>query len=298
MGKTNKQKNQSLATASLSIDVEDWFHVQNLCDHVQRSNWSTQEYRVEKNMDRMLELLDQSNSKATCFILGWVADKSPKLVQRIASAGHEIASHGYNHKLVIENTKNDFREDVRRSKEKLEDVAQQAISGYRAPSFSITEWALDILAEEGYAYDSSYFPVKIHDRYGKLPSIPKGVSVHRFGSGIVEVTLSNLEIFNLEIPWAGGAWFRLYPFFLFKAGINRILQNGRPYVFYIHPWEIDQGQPYIKRLDWSKKVRHYTNLNKCEERFIKLLNSYNWQTIETLINLTTQRDKNQKLDLK
>lgn len=290
MGKTDKHKNQSLATASLSIDVEDWFHVQNLCDHVQRSNWSTQEYRVEKSMDRMLELLDESNSKATCFILGWVADKSPKLVQRIASAGHEIGSHGYNHKLVSENTKNDFREDVRRSKEKLEDVVQQAILGYRAPSFSITEWALDILAEEGYAYDSSYFPVKIHDRYGKLSSIPKGVSVHRFGSGIVEVTLSNLEILNLEIPWAGGAWFRLYPFFMFKAGINRILQNGRPYVFYIHPWEIDPGQPYIKSLDWSKKFRHYTNLNKCEERFVKLLKSYNWQTIENLLNLTTQRD--------
>ena len=268
----------------MSIDVEDWFQVENLKAVIDRGTWDERELRVERNTDRMLEIMDHHGVKCTCFILGWIAEKCPGLVRRIAQEGHEIASHGYGHELIYSLSYDEFREDMTRGIKFVEDTTGAKIRGYRAPSFSITDWAIDILQELGLSYDSSAFPTVAHDRYGTLNGMDSGRPIVEIRDGFHEVCVSVLKIGKKGVPWAGGGYFRLFPYPIFKRGVRRILDAGRPYVFYIHPWEIDPGQPRIKGLNRSHAFRHYNNLAKCDARFDDLLGSFRWTTIGSVLD--------------
>lgn len=271
------------AQAAMSIDVEDWFQVQNLAGSIGRDTWESRERRVVANTDRMLDMMAEAGARSTCFVLGWVAERHPDLVRRIAAAGHEVASHGYGHELIYEIGPERFREDIRRAKGILEGITGTPVLGYRAPNFSITDWALDVLAEEGHAYDSSSFPVVAHDRYGRLTNAPRGRCAYQPRPGLDEVCVSSLRLMGRDIPWGGGAWFRLFPYPVFQWGVQRILSQGRPFVFYIHPWEIDAGQPRVRCARRSHELRHYTNLAACGPRWQRLLRSRRWCTIGELL---------------
>jgi polysaccharide deacetylase family protein (PEP-CTERM system associated) len=268
----------------MSIDVEDWFHVENVRRVIPRHTWPERELRVERVMDRMLQSMADLDVRATCFILGCVAERAPDLVDRIADAGHEIASHGYGHELVWKMRPAEFRTDVERSKELLEDISDQEVRGYRAPSFSLTDWALPILEEVGFEYDSSFFPTTIaHDRYGKPASLEATHDLRANRAGLTEVSLPCLTLGSHALPWAGGGYFRLIPYPVFKLGVKRILGSGKPYVFYIHPWEIDAAQPRVAGLKRSERMRHYLNLEKTESRWVSLLRDFQWVTISELL---------------
>jgi polysaccharide deacetylase family protein (PEP-CTERM system associated) len=277
---------------AMSIDVEDWFHVENVRRVLPPDTWGRQQLRVESAMERMLELMGQWNVRATCFVLGWVAERAPRLVQRIASAGHEVASHGYGHELVPELAPASFREDVSRSKSLLEDLAGGRVRGYRAPNFSVTDWALPVLEDLGFEYDSSFFPTTVrYRRYSRPETLrPEGGTLSRHG-GLVEVPVSCLPVRRHALPWGGGAYFRLVPYRAFARGIRRILDTGRPYVFYIHPWELDPGQPRVSGLRRSERFRHYVNLEKTESRWTSLLRDFTWTTVGDLVADFEQREK-------
>jgi polysaccharide deacetylase family protein (PEP-CTERM system associated) len=268
---------------AMSIDVEDWFHVENLRGVVSRESWNRRELRVERTMDRMLELMAEHDVKATCFVLGWVAERAPGLVRRLAAAGHEVASHGYHHDLVHELTEEEFAADVRRSKDVLEGITGERVRGYRAPSFSLTDWAIPLLEEAGFEYDSSFFPTTVTgNRYGK-PTVGRTDGFRLGNGGLAEVPLSCLRIGGQALPWAGGGYFRLLPYPLFKLGVDKVLGSGKPYIFYIHPWELDPGQPRVAGLRRSQRVRHYLNLEKTESRWTALLTDFRWTTIADLL---------------
>ena len=264
----------------LSFDVEEHFQVSAFDSPMRRRHWDAYESRVEKNTSRLLEILARHEVRATFFILGWVAERFPHLVKQIASAGHEIASHGYGHELITTQTPSAFRHDIRKAKTILEQLVSRHIFGYRAPSFSITKdttWALPILAEEGYIYDSSIFPV-LHDRYG-MPTASPYVHQIRTESGILwEVPPSVARLFGLRIPAAGGGYFRLYPYFLLRRLLRSVETEDIPLVMYLHPWEIDPDQP---RMDGPllSRIRHYLNLSRTEKRLNKLLNDFEFAPI-------------------
>lgn len=270
---------------ALTFDVEDYFQVAALAEAVRREDWHSMEYRVEANTDRILDLLSGYGVKATFFVLGWVAEKSPELVRRIQRGGHEIASHGYSHQLVYNQTPEEFREETRRSKETLEDITGEPVSGYRAASYSITQksrWALDILAEEGITWDSSIFPVH-HDRYG-MPGTPRWPHVLETDSGykLAEFPLSTLKFPAYTLPIAGGGYFRLFPYWFSRWGLGSINRQRKPFVFYLHPWEVDPDQP---RLDvkWLSRFRHYNNLDVCEQRLSRLLENFRFTTMSQVL---------------
>ncbi len=271
------------APAAMSIDVEDWFHVENLKAAIPRKSWDARQLRVERNTDRMLELLDQHNARCTCFVLGWVAERCPSLVQRIAAAGHEVGCHGYGHDLVYDLSQDQFRDDVRRCKELLEELTGTPVRGYRAPSFSITEWSIPILQELGFAYDSSVFPTLVHDRYGSLPGVVPGKQVIELEPGFHEVCVSCLTLGSRGLPWGGGGYFRLMPYGMFRRGVARILRSGEPYVFYIHPWEIDPDQPRVSGLSRLHEFRHYVGLARAETRFRSLLQDFRWASVADVL---------------
>jgi polysaccharide deacetylase family protein (PEP-CTERM system associated) len=272
--------------AVMSIDVEDWFHVENLRPVIRRDTWNEQQLRVERNVDRMLELMADVHGgvRCTCFVLGWVADRCPDLVRRIAAAGHEIASHGYGHELLESLSPEAFRADVERSKGLLEDIVGAEVRGYRAPSFSIKEWAIPILQNLGFSYDSSLFPSFGHDRYGNLAGIGPDQPVVEVSPGFFEISVSCITIASRGIPWGGGGYFRLLPYSVFRRGARRILRSGRPYVFYIHPWEIDPHQPRVEGLPRPYRFRHYVGLRRCEARFTSLLADFAWTTMADLLH--------------
>ncbi len=265
----------------MSIDVEDWFQVQNL--GIDPSQWESSERRVEQNIDRMLELLQANNVQCTCFILGWIAERHGNAIKRIAEAGHEIASHGYNHQLVYDQSHEEFRKDISETKLLLENLTGKEVRGYRAPCFSITDWSIDILQEEGYTYDSSSFPTLAHDRYGHLTGMQPGVVVQKLREGFHEVCVSCLHVLGKGLPWAGGGYFRLLPYPIFRAGVRKILNAKQPYVFYIHPWEIDAGQPRVAGLGRKYAFRHYLNIGKCDRRWERLLGDFAWMTVGELL---------------
>jgi polysaccharide deacetylase family protein (PEP-CTERM system associated) len=273
-----------LIRPAMSIDVEDWFQVENLKAVVARDSWDDRELRVEANTDRMLAMMDTHGVKCTCFILGWVAEKCPALIKRIADAGHEIASHGYGHDLIYSLTPDQFRQDMQRGIGIVQDLTGAAIRGYRAPSFSITDWSIDILQELGLTYDSSAFPTVAHDRYGKLEGMNSATPIAEIRPGFHEVCVSVLQVGKKGVPWAGGGYFRLFPYPVFKRGVNKILSGGDPYVFYIHPWEIDPGQPRMQGLKPSHRFRHYNNLGRCAARFDDLLGSFDWRPVGELLD--------------
>ena len=270
---------------AMSVDVEDYFQVSAFDAVVNRSEWSTRESRVVRNTERLLDLFDESQVRATFFVLGWVAEHHPALVRTIASRGHEIASHGYGHRLVYSQTPDEFRRDVSRAKSLLEDSAGVTVAGYRAPSFSITArslWALDVLLEEGYRYDASIFPIR-HDRYG-MPDAPRRPHVMQRAAGsLAEVPGSTVRVGSTNLPVAGGGYFRILPYWWTRWGIARLNRIERqPAVFYLHPWEIDPDQPRIAASAMSR-FRHYRNLHKTEGRLRALLRDFHFGTVRDLL---------------
>jgi polysaccharide deacetylase family protein (PEP-CTERM system associated) len=269
-------------TNALTVDVEDYFHVSAFAPSVHRDSWESREPRVVRNTRRLLTLFEQFNVRGTFFVLGWVAERHPQLVRDIAARGHEIASHGYSHRLVYEQSQAEFREETLRSKGLLEDITGRPILGYRAASYSVVRrslWALDILVELGFAYDSSIFPVR-HDRYG-IPDAKR--APHRVstagGACIVEWPLATANVLGLRLPVAGGGYFRLLPYWLSRWGLKSINRRDRqPFIFYLHPWEIDPDQPRVPAT-WLSRFRHYTNLEKCEGRLRRLLGEFPFASV-------------------
>jgi polysaccharide deacetylase family protein (PEP-CTERM system associated) len=278
-------------TNAMTIDVEDYFHVSIFDGVVPRSRWDTLESRVVANTERILEIFSDNEVTATFFVLGWVAERFPHLVSHIAAMGHEIASHGYGHRLVYDQTRRAFREDVRRSKSLLEDISGGPVIGYRAPSYSITPrslWALDVLIEEGYRYDTSIFPIR-HDRYG-IPISPRHpYELRRAAGDIVEAPASTTTVGPMNLPVAGGGYFRILPYGWTHWGIRRINQHeGRPAVFYLHPWEIDPGQPRLAAGALSR-FRHYRNLRHTESRLVRLLSDFAFGPMTQLLQTASHR---------
>jgi polysaccharide deacetylase family protein (PEP-CTERM system associated) len=264
----------------LSFDVEEHFQVSAFDSPTRRRHWNIYESRVERNTMRLLDILDQYGIRATFFILGWVAERVPHLVKRIASAGHEVASHGYAHELITGQTQATFRDDVRKAKAILEQLTARPVYGYRAPSFSITQdttWALSILAEEGYLYDSSIFPT-LHDRYGIPAANPTVHQIETEAGPLWEVPPSVMKLFGFGIPVAGGGYFRLYPYFCLRWLLRRIEASDIPLVMYLHPWEFDPGQPRMEGPVLSR-FRHYLNLARTEKRLHKLLSDFQFAPI-------------------
>ena len=266
---------------AMSVDVEDYFHASAFDRVVSRTTWPERESRVAANTRRLLEQFDRHHVKGTFFILGWVAARCPALVREIASQGHEIASHGFDHQLIYTLTREQFREDIRRAKGVLEQSAGCAVLGYRAPSFSVVReslWALDVLIEEGHSYDASVFPIH-HDRYG-IPDAGRHAHVIDRPSGsILEVPGSTVRFGGANWPIAGGGYFRLLPYQWTRWGMTRVnTVDGEPVVFYIHPWEIDPEQP---RLPVSRvtRWRHYHGLEHTADRLDRLMTDFRFDTV-------------------
>ncbi|MBI5430603.1 MAG: DUF3473 domain-containing protein [Nitrosomonadales bacterium] len=262
----------------MTIDVEDYFQVSAFAPHISRDSWDHMPCRVERNIERILALLGEQNVHATFFTLGWIAKRYPQIVRDIIDHGHELASHGYNHLRVTDQTPDEFREDIIRSKKLLEDLGGQSVIGYRAPSFSIGKrnlWALDTLQEAGYLYSSSIYPIQ-HDHYG-MPDAPRFKYRHRGQGGLVELPPTTVNLFGHNFPASGGGYFRLMPYSLSRWLLNRVNQMDRQScIFYFHPWEIDQEQPRQKNIGIKTRFRHYVNLARTEPRIRSLLRDFQW----------------------
>lgn len=280
--------------AAMSVDVEDWFQVENLKSVIPRASWDSRERRVERNTMRILELLGDHGAQATFFVLGWVAERHPGLIRRIADEGHEIASHGYGHELIYTLSESEFRADVGRCKKILEDLTGRPVRGYRAPSFSITDWSVAILQELDFEYDSSVFPTVGHDRYGRLTGVDVGRPILELRPGFYEVCISCLRLGKRGLPWGGGGYFRILPYSAWRAGVRHILRGGAPYMFYIHPWEIDPGQPRVDGLGAVSRFRHYVNLERCEDRLRALLQEYRWTSVSGVLEQWKQAEESSK----
>jgi polysaccharide deacetylase family protein (PEP-CTERM system associated) len=272
---------QSIPNA-FTVDVEDYYQVSAFERRVSRKHWDDYESRVEQSTNKLLSLLDRHQVTATFFVLGWVAERFPTLVKRIHSTGHEIASHGYWHHLIYSQTPEAFEQDVADSKTAIHNACGVEVTAYRAPSFSIVErslWALDVLIRLGFKVDSSIFPISGHDRYG-IPGAKKEIhEVRRSQGKIQEYPPSAWHMGRANIP-IGGGYFRLLPLKLTLKAISMVRKEGRPAMFYIHPWEIDPEQPRIKRAGWKTAVRHYTGLAKCEARLDKLLSIHRFASMK------------------
>jgi polysaccharide deacetylase family protein (PEP-CTERM system associated) len=271
---------------ALTIDVEDYFHVQAFADVIPSTDWHRYSLRVEENTYRLLEMLAARNIHATFFVLGWVAQRCAPLVADILKAGHEIGSHGYAHQMIARGRQKDFREDVRRSKSILEDQLGRAVKSYRAPSYSITSstlWALEILREAGFECDSSIFPVH-HDNYG-MPNAPRFPHYRtlRDGDRILEFPPSTIEACGVNFPMAGGGYFRLLPYSLTAWAIRRINEKEKqPALLYFHPWEIDPEQPRIAA-SWRSRFRHYQNLHSTEAKLTRLFDDFSWAPMSKVL---------------
>lgn len=301
----------------LTIDVEDWFQVENFRQIIHPSSWPSFESRVERNTCRLLEMFSETQMpvsmnyersfdfqnnyplpyprsplpgvKATFFILGWVAKRMPRLVREIHSLGHEVASHGFNHELAVQCRLEDLKNDIIDSKKLLEDIIGGPVYGYRAPSFSINENILRLIEETGFMYDSSYNTFSANSRYGKVDlSGSENVGVaKKISSGFYELPISNIEWAGLVLPAGGGGYFRLYPLCLFALGVRMMLRKNNAYVFYLHPWEIDYGQPRVREASKLSRFRHYVNIDKTLGKFsafIKRFENYRFPTCRQYID--------------
>jgi polysaccharide deacetylase family protein (PEP-CTERM system associated) len=295
------KKNKSIL---LTIDVEDWFQVENFKQWIPFSSWSTCELRVEQNTHRLLDLFDsfvstrnpkpgtRNQITTTFFILGWIAERLPDLVREIHSRGHEVASHGYNHNLCSQQTSEDLKKDLSDSKKLLEDIIGGPVFGYRSPSFSISADILKNIEDCGYLYDSSFNSFGMHNRYGWVDlsnGEKQGIIIqnpayrtqklepctkHQASNTFYELPISNLTIANRILPWGGGGYFRMIPFLLFKMGVKSILLREEAYLFYLHPWEIDSDQPKVKKAHPFYKFRHYINLSRTHSKLEKFLRAF------------------------
>ena len=277
----------------MSVDLEDYFHVEAFADRIPRSNWDTFPVRVRQNTERVLALFERHHCRATFFVLGWVAERDPSLIRQVAQAGHEIACHSYFHYRVNTLTPDQFREDLRRARTAIEDAAGVRVLGFRAPTFSIVKeslWALDVLAEEGFEYDSSIFPVH-HDRYG-IPDAPRFPHWRELASGraICEVPMATVRLGQHNLPAAGGGYLRLLPMRYTRWAINRIHSHDhQPAVLYFHPWEVDPEQPRLPA-NWKTRIRHYTGLSKAAARLDEILTHH---PVEPIIDLVRRIPRSQ-----
>jgi polysaccharide deacetylase family protein (PEP-CTERM system associated) len=266
----------------MTIDVEDYFQVEALAATIDRRKWEDLPRRVERNTERLLEILAENEVEATFFVLGWVAERHPRMVRRIVSAGHELASHGFGHLRADRQSPAEFRDDARRAKQTLEDLGSVQVRGYRAPTFSIgsgSKWAHAVLAEEGYLYSSSVYPVK-RDLYG-TPEAPRTPFVP--SPGIFEFPLTSVRLLGFDMPASGGGYFRLLPYSMSRGLLRRAARvNGCPAVFYLHPWEIDPEQPRHGLPSWKSRFRHYCNLDRTEPRLRRLLRDFAWTRMDRL----------------
>lgn len=273
--------NKPLVNA-MTVDVEDYFHVSAFEDVIEPQNWNDLTLRVEHNTNRLLELFDKHQAKCTFFTLGWVAEKCPDLIKAIVEQGHELASHGFSHQRNTTMQKAAVRDDISRSKDLLEDISGKAVLGYRAPSFSINEsntWVFDILRELGFEYSSSTYPIQ-HDLYG-VPEWPR--FPYQREEGILEIPIPTLHKNGKNVGIGGGGFFRLYPYWLSKKRIDLFhQQENQPYSFYFHPWEIDPEQPRIQGASFKSRLRHYINLSHMEGKLVRLLEDYEWSTMQSV----------------
>lgn len=263
-----------------SVDVEEWFQVNALEPWVPRARWGTYESRVEASTDRLLGLLARHGAHGTFFTLGWVAERHPALVRRIADAGHEVASHGWWHRKVTGLAPTAFREDLRASKAALEDASGQRVLGFRAPSFSIRpgmEWAFDALLEEGYEYDSSLFPIRRPD-YGWPGCATVPHRIHRPAGSLLELPLATTVVAGVRLPAAGGGYLRQLPLGLTARAFRESSGRGEAGMFYVHPWEVDPGQPRLE-LPWLTRVRHYRGLDRTEALLDRLLSMFPFTSV-------------------
>jgi polysaccharide deacetylase family protein (PEP-CTERM system associated) len=267
---------------AFTIDVEDYFQVSAFAPYIDRADWDRRECRVERNVERILALLDRHQVQATFFTLGWIAERYPALVRRIVAGGHELASHGYGHERVSDLDDAALRQDLLRAKGLLEDLGGVPVRGYRAPSFSIGAgnlWAFDRLAETGHAYSSSIYPIQ-HDHYG-MPDAPR--FAHRLPCGLLEVPATTVRFMNRNLPSSGGGYFRLLPYAASRWLLQRVNRaDGQSAVFYFHPWEIDVDQPRIPGIDAKTRFRHYLNLERMESRLDRLLGDFSWGRMDRI----------------
>jgi polysaccharide deacetylase family protein (PEP-CTERM system associated) len=267
----------------MSVDVEDWFCVYNMSRLIPYSDWERCESRVERSTLLLLDLFRRHRVEATFFVLGWVADRFPDLVKEIERGGHEVASHGYSHRLLTFMRPEEFRVDLQRSLEVLAKATSQEVRGFRAPSFSLTRetlWAVDILKESGIQYDSSVFPVGFHPEYGIANA---DLRPHQLAEGMTELPMAVAEVLGMKIPCSGGGYFRLYPYAVTRWLMRKCNEQGRPVIFYVHPWEADPGQPRVSGMPWSARFRHYNNLEATEERLERLLGDFSFTSARKLI---------------
>jgi peptidoglycan-N-acetylglucosamine deacetylase len=288
----------------LTVDVEDWFQVENFKEYIPFSSWPSYELRVEKNTYRLLDLLDSikpntiiassnpsnpsnssnpnnssnpsnpsNNLRATFFVLGWIAEKLPNLIREIHARGHEVASHGYNHNLCTGESYEELKSDLLKSKSLLEDITGTKVHGYRAPSFSVDHDILKIIEDCGYSYDSSFNSFVMHGRYGRvdLSSKKREGIAYKISNTFYEIPISNLVVGKIIFPWGGGGYFRLMPYPAFRCGVRSILTNDGAYMFYMHPWEIDPDQPRMEQASLFYKYRHYINIKKTEQKLKDLI---------------------------
>lgn len=269
-------------TNALTIDVEDYFQVSAFAPYIRRDEWDARECRVEANVDRILAMLSRRGTQATFFTLGWVAERYPALVRRIVEQGHELASHGYGHQRASELSPEAFSQDIRRAKAILEDLSGRPVLGYRAPSFSIGEgnlWAFDSLAEAGYRYSSSVYPIQ-HDHYG-MPDAPR--FAHEVRPGLLEIPVTTLRVMNRNLPSSGGGYFRLLPYALSRWMLRQVNAGDQASaIFYFHPWEIDAGQPRVAGIDAKTRFRHYVNIGRMERRLEQLLADFRWGRMDQI----------------
>jgi polysaccharide deacetylase family protein (PEP-CTERM system associated) len=271
---------------AFSVDVEDYFQVTAFERDISRRDWEGFECRVVANTRRLLQLLAGHNVRATFFVLGWVADRYPELVAEIAAAGHELASHSYWHRLVYQMSPEEFREDLLRSRQAIQAASGQRVDGFRAPSFSITRqslWALDILAEEGFRIDSSIFPTR-HHRYGIPDAKPQLHELQTSAGSLWEFPPAIRRYARWNLAVAGGGYFRLYPLQFTCSALARINEAGAPFVFYIHPWEVDPQQPRLRAGGWASRLRHYVNLSSTEAKLDALLSRFRFGTLSDAIH--------------
>jgi polysaccharide deacetylase family protein (PEP-CTERM system associated) len=274
-----------MITNALTVDVEDYFQVSALAPYVPRDQWDLIPCRIERNVDRLLDMFSSTGARATFFTLGWIAERYPGLVRRIVSEGHELASHGFGHLRASDQTPNELMDDIARAKRTLEDVSGTPVHGYRAPSFSIGAgnlWAFNTILEAGYSYSSSVYPVR-HDHYG-MPEAPR--FPYRVGDGLLEIPITTIKLLGRNLPAGGGGYFRFLPYSASRwsiAHFNRV--EGAPAVFYMHPWEIDPDQPRVEGPSIKTKFRHYVNLRRTEPRLERLLRDFRWGRMDQAFKL-------------
>lgn len=284
MAATRTRPDRLMVVNGLSVDIEDWFQVGAFERTIRRQDWDGLTSRVERNSDAVIALFDRMGAKATFFTLGWVAERFPALIRRIADAGHELASHGWEHDRVFTLTPDQFRQDLRRTRAVLEDLGGQKVTGYRAPSFSIdkrTPWAHEILAEEGYAYSSSVAPV-VHDHYG-WPEAPRFAFRPVAGSPLIELPVTTARLGGRIVAAGGGGFFRLFPYAFSRWAIRQVNGERHPAVFYFHPWEIDPGQPRVADAPLKSKLRHYARLGAMEGKLERVIRDFRWDRVDRVV---------------